>query len=101
MPHSWFPPATHDLLALLCAHIVTTRVIWGQIVKCDLTEDMTRYDRLSKMATREGRMVSMLMTKLRLTNQSRYDPKTAGRLANEPQPRLKPWEKYTSFGSVP
>jgi hypothetical protein len=102
MPHSWFPPETYDLLALLCRHVTTARVIWGQIAKVDPAE-LARFDRLSKMATRESRSISMLATKLRLTNQSRYDPKTAGRIANEPRGSgLKPWERHVpSFDFVP
>ena len=67
-PHDyWIPPNDH-FLAHLCSHISTADMIWDQIHKVDLSDpkQMRRFRALSVMAGRETRMISMLMTKLRL-----------------------------------
>jgi hypothetical protein len=108
LPYNWFAPSSYDLLGLMCRHVVTARVIWGLIDKVDTASLTTaaaiiHFDRLSRLAEREGKMIAMLGTKLRLTNQSRYDPKTAFRQTSEPRSSgLKPWEKHgPAWGFVP
>jgi hypothetical protein len=49
-------------------------------------------DRLMKMAERETRACVTLATKLRLTNQSRYTPQSAGTKARNNTER-KPWQR--------
>ena len=72
LPADWFPGATHDMLAQYCRHVVSSRRV------ADLIEIMTAekvfavedYDRLLKMQEREGRAISALATRMRLSQQS-------------------------------
>ena len=58
----------------LCSHIAVADMIWAQLHGVDLSDpkQLRRFRALSVMASRESRMISMLMTKLRLL--PRYVP---------------------------
>jgi hypothetical protein len=58
-----------------------------------LTDDKTldRFETLTKIHEREGRAISSLMTRLRLTPHSRYAARGA-HTAAQSTPRNKPWE---------
>jgi hypothetical protein len=71
MPADWFPRETHGLLAQYCRHIVAARRI-GQLVhqiEKKKKLDVAEYDQLLKMQEREGRALSSLATRMRLTQQ--------------------------------
>lgn len=103
LPADWFQPETYPLLSQYCRHVVSARRV-AELVSA-LEEEMARepaegeskvelmlgatkaMDRLLKMQEREGRAMSSLATRMRLTQQSTYDPKTK----KPPQVR-KPWE---------
>lgn len=92
MPVEWFPRETHQLLAQYCRHACESRRIAGIIrahtVEPDITEAWLKdYDRLLKMQEREGRAMSSLATRLRITQQSSIDKRTQKPL--EPD---APWE---------
>jgi hypothetical protein len=81
MPPDWFPPETWPMLVQLCRHICTARWI-GECLQemraglCakDLVADddvMDRVARLQSMHDREGRAMTALMVRLRLTSQQR------------------------------
>jgi hypothetical protein len=53
------------------------------------TKAERRFDRLTTIHEREGRAISSLMTRLRLTPQSRYQNRAA---AARNTPMQKPWE---------
>ena len=79
MPADWFTRETHALLAQYCRHVVRARVLAGAIDQFDSewlkTEvGVETYDRLTRIAEREGRAVSSLATRMRITQQSRYRP---------------------------
>jgi len=80
MPGEWFPPETHGMLAQFCRHVVSARHV------AELTEkllssdafDLETYNKLLIMQEREGRALSSLATRMRITNQTRFskDKKT-------------------------
>src|SRR5690606_15281507 len=93
LPPDWFPAETHGLLVQYCRHVVKARVIAGLIQEFDISwastdEGLARYDKLTQMAEREGRALSSLATRMRLTQQSRY---RADKAVDPKVPR-KPWE---------
>jgi hypothetical protein len=103
LPAEWFQPETFPLLAQYCRHVVAARRVAELIAA--LEEEMSRepedgeskvglmlgatqaMDRLLKMQEREGRAMSSLATRMRLTQQSTYDPK-----AKKPIAKRNPWE---------
>ncbi len=88
LPAEWFPRETHALLAQYCRHVVAARRI-AQLVDAEEKGelDLDRYDKLLKMAEREGRALSSLATRLRITQQSTLSEKT-----KKPSMVKKPWE---------
>jgi hypothetical protein len=78
MPPDWFPPETHAMLAQLCSHIAQSRWVRAclQEVRAGLldpTDDdaLERVERLQRLHDREGRAMTALMVRLRLTSQQR------------------------------
>jgi hypothetical protein len=78
MPADWFPPETWPMLAQLCRHIAQARWV-GQCLQeirtgClkDLDDDaLDRLRLLEGLHEREGRAMTALMVRLRLTSQQR------------------------------
>ena len=56
-------------------------------------EQLARFDQLLRMRDREMTAVITAATKLRLTNQSRYQPVVAGRAADRGAVQDTPWRK--------
>ena len=75
---------------MLCCHIVSADRIWAEIHECDPNDpkQFRRYRSLLVMASRESRMTSLLLTKLRLL------PSKAPAAAAEVTPVRPPWERY-------
>lgn len=87
--------ATQHLLADYCRH--SERVVWleseiAEARKPDSELGLEDVDRLLKMAERETRAVLSIATKLRLTNQSRYQPSVAATAAQK-APERKVWQR--------
>jgi hypothetical protein len=78
MPADWFPPETWPMLAQLCRHVCQGRWV-GQCLQearaglCkDLDDDnLEKVERLQRLHDREGRAMTALMVRLRLTSQQR------------------------------
>jgi uncharacterized protein YicC (UPF0701 family) len=104
MPAEWFPRETHGMLAQLCRHLVSARRVADMIgaLENELTKEAEdddksqaelilgatkAFDRLYKMQEREGRAISSLSTKMRLSQQSTYD-----KSKRKPGQTRKPWE---------
>ena len=89
LPADWFPRETHGVLAQYCRHVVAARRVAQLIDAEEESEefDLQRYNRLLIMQEREGRALSALATRMRLTQQTTYD-----RQKVKPAPRSKPWE---------
>lgn len=97
MPADWFPRETHGMLAQYCRHVIAARRV-AQLV-AGMEADMAAaddeegdfnikdYDRLLKMQEREGRAITSLATKMRLSQQSSYD-----KSKKKPSGARKPWE---------
>jgi hypothetical protein len=90
MPADWFPRETHSILAQYCRHVVSAKRV------DDLIESLIKgetesgnflcdYDRLLKMQEREGRAMSSLATRMRLTQQSLVSKdRTKGGMKDKP-----------------
>jgi hypothetical protein len=63
----WIPPAS-EFIAHLCCHLSTSDLIWRELQELDPGDpkQFRRYRALTVMASRESRMTSLLLTKLRL-----------------------------------
>ena len=86
MPADWFPRETHGVLSQYCRHVVAARRVAQMIEKAE-RYDIEEYDRLLKMQEREGRAMSSLATRMRLTQQSTFDKeRKKGKVSR------KPWE---------
>ena len=90
MPGDWFPRETHGLLTQYCRHVVAARRIAHLVaaIEAEPDFDMGAYDKALKMQEREGRAISSLATRMRLTQQTTYDkskkkPATSGK---------RPWD---------
>jgi len=91
LPADWFPPETHNLLSQYCRHSIAARNIGQLISNMEGLEaiEIDEYDKLLKMQEREGRAMSSLATRMRMTQQATYHPeKTKGK----GRMRLKPNE---------
>lgn len=86
----WFPRETHGMLAQYCRHVVAARRI-GQLIEnteSAETVDIDEYDKLLKMQEREGRAISSLATRMRLSQQSTVRAESA----RKPKQVRKPWQ---------
>lgn len=75
LPAAWFSRSTYGLLTQYCRHVVAARRI-GDLIRAaegGAEFDIEEYDRLLKMQEREGRAMSSLATRMRISQQSTYD----------------------------
>lgn len=94
MPADWFGRETHALLVQYCRHVVAARRI-AQIIEAmenlEAAEQrpfvLEDYDRALKMQEREGRAISSLATRMRITQQTSYD-----KSKKKPGATKRPWE---------
>lgn len=89
LPAEWFPRETHGMLAQYCRHVVAARRVAQLIASAEADEnlDVENYDRLLKMQEREGRALSSLATRMRLSQQTTYDPRK-----KKPATAKRPWD---------
>ena len=90
LPADWFPRETHSMLAQYCRHVVSARRVANLIANLEASDDfdLDQYDKLLKMQEREGRAMSSLATRMRITQQATVNPKkTKGTQVK------KPWQK--------
>lgn len=94
MPADWFPRETHGLLAQYCRHVVAARRIAQLIAQTEAksTLDVAEYDMLLKMQEREGRALSSLATRMRLTQQLAISNYKRPGTAKRGQTVTPPWE---------
>lgn len=90
MPADWFPRETHGMLAQYCRHVVAARRCAQLVAACEAEPqlDVERYDRLLKMQEREGRAISSLATRMRISQQATVRAEQA----RKPTQVKKPWE---------
>jgi hypothetical protein len=88
LPADWFPRETHAILSQYCRHVVAARRLAQLVAAEEAGElDLDRYDQLLRMQEREGRALSSLATRLRITQQATLNAK-----AKKPTQVRKPWE---------
>lgn len=90
LPADWFPRETWPLLSQYCRHVVAGRRVAQLLAKMETGPDdfdVAAYDKLLSMQEREGRAMSSLATRMRLTQQTTYDPKK-----KKPLEAKRPWE---------
>lgn len=90
-PADWFKPDTHELLEHYTRHAVAGRRIDEMIKSLPDSDDSDWLNTLNKlyiMQEREGRAMTSLATKMRITQQSEYTHKTK----RDKAPVRKPWE---------
>jgi len=98
LPAGHFPRECHGLLMAYCKHISSFRMLSESVDSFRsewliTDEGLGRYGALLALREREGRALSSLATRLRITPQSRYHPRTAGvAAADAGSGRSKPWE---------
>lgn len=90
LPADWFPRETQPLLAQFCRHVVGARRVAQMVAQFEKAEDLdiTALDKLYKMREREGRAMSSLATRLRITQQSTVKHEQA----RKPSLVKKPWD---------
>lgn len=90
LPADWFPRETHSLLAQYCRHVVAARRVAKLIGSAEGQDeiDIPQLDTLYKMQEREGRAMSSLATRMRITQQA-----TSTHRANKGNKGVrKPWD---------
>lgn len=89
MPADWFPRETHGMLSQYCRHVVSARRVAQLIEQAMDAEafDVEAYNQLLIMQEREGRALSSLATRMRLSQQTTYD-----KSKKKPASGRKPWE---------
>jgi len=89
MPADWFPRETHGLLTQYCRHVAAARRIAQLIARTEASNefDLGEYGELLKLQEREGRAISSLATRMRLTQQTTYD-----KSKKKPSSGQRPWD---------
>ena len=96
-PNFFASQTTRDLLKHLCCHGDTIDQITKTINSFRTewlrsTEGAKMYEKYLGMRSNETRAFSLIATRLRLTNQSRYTPKAAA-TAERNAMKVRPWEE--------
>lgn len=89
LPADWFQRETYPLLAQYCRHVVAARRVSQLIANHEEGETFSveDYDRLLKMQEREGRAISSLATRMRISQHATYDKKR-----KKPIEASRPWK---------
>lgn len=90
MPADWFGRESHGLLVQFCRHVIEARHVAQLIAKVvkAKTLDIDEYNQLLIMQDREGRALSGLATRMRISQQGSYDAKKSkGKVVTE-----NPWD---------
>lgn len=77
------------MLAQYCRHVVAARRVAQLIADAEASKelDVEHYDRLLKMQEREGRAISSLATRMRISQQATYD-----KTRKKPSQVRQPWK---------
>jgi hypothetical protein len=89
MPADYFPAETHALLEARCRHVIYGRRI-AQAIEAEEKSpdfDMSTYQSLLRAGAEQSRVITILDTKMRLSQQTTYDRRQAKRSAAK-----APWE---------
>jgi hypothetical protein len=99
-PADWFTRDNQAMMVDYCRHIVLGRRIAEQIDRFDPAwmaddEGLKRFDKLGAMLERHTRTIASLATRMRLTQQSRYNAQSANTAASRSDGASgarRPWE---------
>jgi len=93
MPGGYFPRETHPVLVQYCRHVVTARRVAQLLAATEAapTLDLDNYARLLKLQEAEGRAISSLATRMRLTQQATVNAKVQKPI--DMGTSEKPWHK--------
>lgn len=98
-PANWFLADTEQLLLAYVKHCAAASKLNDAIDKFILNaandDNLKKYNRLLAMRERETRQINALSRSMRLTQQSRYDERSAARLARkrvDKPHKTNPWE---------
>ena len=97
LPAGWFKKEAHALLAVYCQHVSTAQKLGKQIDAfqdpwLNEPEGFDRFSKLLKLRETETRAMAALATRMRITQQSRYMPTAAARMAEKHRDGWKPWD---------
>jgi hypothetical protein len=72
LPADWFPRETHGMLVQYCRHVVSARRVAQLLTQAEAAKrlDLARYNQLLIMQEREGRALSSLATRMRISQQA-------------------------------
>lgn len=92
LPADWFPRETHGMLVQYCRHTIAAKRVAQLIERIEQADadeiNIGDYDRLLKMQEREGRAISSLATRMRLSQQATVRAESA----KKPSQLRKPWQ---------
>jgi hypothetical protein len=94
LPAGWFPRETWPLLSQYCRHVVNARRVAQLLAQHEGAADFNTadYGALLAMQERETKAILATARGLKLSQQARVEPKTAGRLARDSKPGPRPWD---------
>ena len=94
LPGGWMTPAQEPLLAAYCWHVEAGTQLSKLIDATNFaSSDLRRLGRLLEMRRRETAAAASLATKMRLTQQARMHPRTAGRKTEGYCSGPRPWDQ--------
>lgn len=92
-PPEWFEADTQPLLESYCKAITFQRRVVAELEQENTAgKSLTELDTLQKMVDRNAKLLASLATKMRLTPQSRYQPKSAATANNRAGAGSRPWQ---------
>jgi hypothetical protein len=100
LPHDYFPRECHRLLEAYVRHASAFRILSESVDAFRPEwmadpEGLLRYDKLLAMREREGRALSSLATRLRISPQSRWSHAKAQAASTKlPAQGMPPWERF-------
>lgn len=97
-PHDWFGPDTYPLLVEYVRAVEAADVVGKALDEFDPEwlkdpDGLKRYDTLSKLQNAKAASLARLATKMRLSQQSRYEKGVAAVAARSVGKSRKPWEQ--------
>ena len=101
MPPQWFTREQFPVLAALCQATAESNKIAEALSKFQVTlrtdeAKFKRFKELNRMHSAYIMTIGQLSTKLRLTQQSRYDNRKSADVAQRSSGRARPWERNLS-----
>jgi len=95
LPPDWFAEDTHGMLEQYCRHVICARYMAKRINKIQSAsgnisdKDIKALDNLYKLQHRETIAIAALSTKMRITQNSRYDRRIK---VNKQRATQNPWD---------